>query len=169
MRKTLKLSLPNLRATAALAQRLKSEITNYLLRHHRLIIVLKGELGSGKTTLAQAIARQLGVKTRVKSPTFVLWQIHPFVLRQTSLGRTRGKQGKLLKKQQFWLHHLDFYRLDRKLEMLKLVKYILRSSHSLVVIEWGEKIEQQLPPGKLIIQLAITGQRSRNVQVTYDV
>jgi tRNA threonylcarbamoyladenosine biosynthesis protein TsaE len=152
MRKTIILSLPNFQATTLLAQKLATEITNYLLRKPNLIVLLEGELGSGKTTFVKALGRKIGVKTRIKSPTFVLWQIHQF----------------FYKRKKFFFHHMDLYRLHQSREILSLFRQAFEIPNSLFLIEWGEKLERHLPKGKITVQFTITGKRSRQVKLIYD-
>lgn len=78
------------------------------------IIVLDGELGTGKTTLTQGIAQALGVTEPVTSPTFVIARIHP----STSVP----------------LVHVDAYRLARRAELDDLD---LPWEESVSVVEWG--------------------------------
>lgn len=78
------------------------------------IIVLDGELGTGKTTLTQGIAQALGVTEAVTSPTFVIARIHP----STSVP----------------LVHVDAYRLARRAELDDLD---LPWEESVSVVEWG--------------------------------
>ncbi|MFM8515709.1 MAG: tRNA (adenosine(37)-N6)-threonylcarbamoyltransferase complex ATPase subunit type 1 TsaE [Actinomycetota bacterium] len=78
------------------------------------VIVLDGELGTGKTTLTQGIAQALGVTEPVTSPTFVIARIHP----STSVP----------------LVHVDAYRLARRAELDDLD---LPWEESVSVVEWG--------------------------------
>ena len=103
--------------TLALAE----TIAELLLPAPRLII-LRGNLGAGKTTLVKGIAQALGAAhpEEVTSPTFTL--IHEY-------------QGKKLR-----LFHLDLYRLETERELLTLgLDEIAAEPDALVLIEWGEK------------------------------
>lgn len=92
-------------------------------------IGLIGELGAGKTAFTQGLAKALGVKAAVNSPTFVLMKIYP----------TKHKVIKALV-------HVDAYRLDElaNLEELGLIEY-LNDPSVLVVVEWAGKIKGILP------------------------
>ena len=86
------------------------------------LIVLRGELGAGKTTLVKGIAEFLGAADpeEVTSPTFTL--IHEY-------------QGRKLR-----LYHLDLYRLETERELLTLgLDEIAAEPDALVLVEWGEK------------------------------
>ncbi len=84
-------------------------------------VILRGDLGAGKTTLVRGIARSLGApEDDVTSPTFTL--VHEYQ------GRTRK------------LYHLDLYRLEREGELLQLGLEEMESDpNALILIEWGDK------------------------------
>ncbi len=83
------------------------------------VILLKGPLGAGKTTLVQGIARGLGIEGPVQSPSFVLERIH------------RGRLA---------LRHLDLYRLTGA-EALETGLLSEMDEDEVTVIEWGERAE----------------------------
>ncbi len=84
-------------------------------------VILRGDLGAGKTTLVRGIARSLGApEDDVTSPTFTL--VHQYT------GRTKT------------LYHLDLYRLEREEELLQLgLEEMEADPEALVLIEWGDK------------------------------
>src|SRR5258706_10485849 len=87
-------------------------------------IALTGPLGSGKTTFVKGLAKGLGIKEFVKSPTFNLLHIH---------------HGRLP------LYHFDFYRLgESDLEDLGFVEYVY-DSDGVAVLEWAERVKGALP------------------------
>ncbi len=91
------------------------------------VILLIGELGAGKTTFTRALARALGIKEKIKSPTFVLMHIHKIV-------------HSTLK----YLVHCDAYRVNaQSLQEVGLMDWIGRPD-TIVVVEWGEKIKPLL-------------------------
>jgi tRNA threonylcarbamoyl adenosine modification protein YjeE len=93
------------------------------------ILALSGDLGAGKTTFAQGIARSLGVAEQVTSPTFVIEKIYQ------------------LENQKFSrLIHIDAYRLNdaHELEVLGW-KEITADPANLIVIEWPEKVAGLIP------------------------
>ena len=86
------------------------------------LVILRGDLGAGKTTLVKGIASALGAAEEedVVSPTFTL--VHAF-------------QGRKVK-----LYHLDVYRLETERELATLgIEEMVEEPGSLVVVEWGEK------------------------------
>lgn len=92
------------------------------------IIALSGELGSGKTTFVKGLARGLGLRHKIKSPTFVIFSVYP--LRR--------------KKQNFY--HFDLYRLATSQELEHLGFWdIIKNQNNIIVLEWPEKIKNSLP------------------------
>ncbi|MSQ12085.1 MAG: tRNA (adenosine(37)-N6)-threonylcarbamoyltransferase complex ATPase subunit type 1 TsaE [Dehalococcoidia bacterium] len=106
------------------------------------VILLIGDLGTGKTTLTQGIAAGLGITTPVRSPTFVLVTQH---------------QGRLT------LYHADLYRVDRPLEALELGLEDYFQDSGVCVIEWAEKAPEAFPDQHLTVHLAHTGEETRGL------
>ncbi|MDE2030696.1 MAG: tRNA (adenosine(37)-N6)-threonylcarbamoyltransferase complex ATPase subunit type 1 TsaE [Patescibacteria group bacterium] len=101
------------------------------------VIALKGDLGSGKTTLTQVIAQKLGVKENTISPTFVIM-----------------KKYKILDKQFENLIHIDAYRLKESSELLNLGwQKLLADKSNLIIIEWPERVPECIPEGAYTIEL----------------
>ncbi len=108
------------------------------------IICLDGDLGAGKTTMARAIAKGLGVAQYcyVNSPSYAI--MHEYC----------GK---------FPLYHMDFYRLDNSEDVLELGfdEYFYLSG--LTVIEWAERAVEILPENRLSIMIKHRGEELREV------
>ncbi|PIS23109.1 tRNA (adenosine(37)-N6)-threonylcarbamoyltransferase complex ATPase subunit type 1 TsaE [candidate division WWE3 bacterium CG08_land_8_20_14_0_20_40_13] len=99
------------------------------------VILLFGELGSGKTTFTQGIAEALGIKERITSPTFVLSRIYKIKL---------DKLGEFDQ-----LTHFDLYRIKTAEEILDLgLKEYLEDTKTLIVIEWPELVDDMIAPEK---------------------
>lgn len=96
------------------------------------IVLLVGNLGSGKTCLTQGIAWGLGVEEYAFSPTFIL---------------VREYHGRLP------LYHIDLYRLDRIEEIIDLTLEEYLYGEGVCVIEWAEKGKEVLPGENLLIKL----------------
>jgi tRNA threonylcarbamoyladenosine biosynthesis protein TsaE len=109
------------------------------------VIALSGELGSGKTTFTQGVARGLGIQGAVTSPTFVL------------VNRHRAPDGRVLQ-------HADCYRLaDAPSEMWDVGLTDLYEGDDIVVIEWADRIPGLLPDDYLEIAFAYLDERRRRL------
>ena len=97
-------------------------------------IALAGELGSGKTTFAQGLARGLGFEGHVVSPTFTL-------VREYRPARLP-------------VIHADVYRLERVQDVLDL-ELEQSAEDGVLLVEWGDAVEALLPDGHLVVELAI--------------
>jgi tRNA threonylcarbamoyladenosine biosynthesis protein TsaE len=97
----------------------------------RAVVLLIGNLGAGKTTLAKGIISGLGAAQpeEVSSPTFTL--IHEY-------GR---------------VYHIDLYRLDRGEELATLGLDEIFDRDAIVLIEWGERFPQLMPANRIEIRL----------------
>lgn len=115
------------------------------------VIALYGELGAGKTTFVQGIARGLGIKKRIISPTFVLVREH------------RIKNYELRIKQ---LYHVDLYRVqsEKDLEGLGLEE-ILNDKNAIIAIEWAEKLGLKLPKNRIDIYFEILEEDKRKITI----
>jgi tRNA threonylcarbamoyladenosine biosynthesis protein TsaE len=99
-------------------------------------IALTGELGAGKTTFAQGLARGLGFAGRVVSPTFTLVREYP--------------SGRLP------IVHADVYRLRRVQDVLDL-ELDDAAEGGVLLVEWGDAVGALLPQGHLVIELGVPG------------
>jgi tRNA threonylcarbamoyladenosine biosynthesis protein TsaE len=115
-------------------------------------LILKGNLGTGKTTLVKGIAQALDAADpdEVTSPTFTL--IHEYE------GTRNGKP--------VLLYHLDLYRIEgeRQLETLGLDD--INSPDSIVLVEWGEKFKSVMKRSNGEIRLEASGGDTRKITVT---
>lgn len=109
------------------------------------VVVLAGGLGAGKTTLTQGIARGLGVRGPITSPTFVIARVHP------SLGGGPA------------LVHVDAYRLGGSAELDDL-DLDAELPDVVTVVEWGAGMAEALSDERLEIDLAGTDARTACVR-----
>ena len=118
------------------------------------LLILRGDLGAGKTTLVKGIADALGAAApdEVTSPTFTL--IHEYS------GSLKGQPVKLL--------HLDLYRLDaeRQLESLGLEE--MRTPDAIILVEWGEKFKSIRKHADGEIAVTFAGGDARKITVTLN-
>ena len=90
------------------------------------LVVLSGEMGSGKTAFAKGFGAALGVTEPITSPTFTL--VHSYDL-------PPGPHGAKA------LHHADLYRLERTAEVADLALEELADDAGIVLVEWGDVVE----------------------------
>ncbi len=105
------------------------------------IVALSGELGAGKTTFVQELAKELGVKETVQSPTYVLMKSYSIAYKNFTQ-----------------LVHIDLYRLEKPEELaaLQLENY-LNDPHALVCIEWPERADSLLPNPNITLKFSSDG------------
>lgn len=112
------------------------------------LICLSGDLGAGKTTLVQGMARGWGSLDAVSSPTFVLVNMY------------RRPDG-------FSLYHLDAYRLQNALEAEDLdLDHMLETG--VLVVEWPERIEAALPKNRLWVQMRWMADEQRGMTLNAE-
>lgn len=105
------------------------------------VFALVGDLGTGKTTFVQGLAKGLGIKQRVTSPTFIIMRKYEL---KTSFARRPLTRLKFLDS----FYHVDLYRLEHDIgrEVVNLgLPEILGKKDSIVAIEWADKIKNLLP------------------------
>jgi tRNA threonylcarbamoyladenosine biosynthesis protein TsaE len=111
------------------------------------LILLRGDLGAGKTTLVKGIAAafEAAAEEDVTSPTFTL--VHEY----------RGPRTNL--------YHIDLYRIDTPRELDTLALDDLRSENSILLIEWGEKFPRLMRERNLEISLDRESENVRRIRV----
>jgi len=108
---------------------------------------LSGDLGAGKTTLVKYIAKKLGIKDEVTSPTFTLQKTYPF----------NGK----------YLQHIDFYRLSPNSFDLSEIKEWLDDERAITFVEWPENLKLSPAVFDVFIRIEIVGQNKRKVSLKW--
>ncbi|MBI5682540.1 MAG: tRNA (adenosine(37)-N6)-threonylcarbamoyltransferase complex ATPase subunit type 1 TsaE [Deltaproteobacteria bacterium] len=109
------------------------------------VIALIGDLGSGKTTFVQGLAKGLGVNELVKSPSF------------TIVNEYKGRMP---------LYHIDIYRLGSVSELTEAGIEDFFYTDVVTVVEWAEKGLPLLPPEYILIKFYYTGENSRQIEIT---
>jgi tRNA threonylcarbamoyladenosine biosynthesis protein TsaE len=113
------------------------------------VLLLHGDLGSGKTTLTQGIARGLGIEEYVQSPTFTLVAEHT----------GSSPSGEPLR-----LYHIDLYRLSGEEDLPSFgYEQYLAPVDGATVIEWPERAGSMLPDRYLLITLEPIGPDTRRL------
>ena len=112
------------------------------------LVLLRGDLGAGKTTLAKGIAAAFEAANEddVTSPTFTL--IHEY----------RGPRANL--------YHIDLYRIDTERELATLGLDDLRAENSILLIEWGEKFPRFVRERNVEIALEREGDNGRRITIS---
>ena len=112
------------------------------------LVLLRGDLGAGKTTLVKGIAAAFEAASEedVTSPTFTL--IHEY----------RGPRANLF--------HIDLYRIDTPRELDTLALDDLRSDNSILLIEWGEKFPRFVRERDIEISLEREGESERRIKLS---
>ncbi|HZK20313.1 MAG TPA: tRNA (adenosine(37)-N6)-threonylcarbamoyltransferase complex ATPase subunit type 1 TsaE [Treponemataceae bacterium] len=108
------------------------------------IIALQGTLAAGKTTITKGIAQSLGIHQTVTSPTFTL------------ISEYEGSMP---------LYHMDVYRLDSTEDFLNLGVDEMLYGDGICIIEWSEKIMEELPSHTIIITLEIEKDTTRKITI----
>lgn len=120
------------------------------------VVLLEGDLGSGKTTLTKGVAVGLGAarEEEVTSPSFTL--VHEY-FRDSAAGTQAGSNR---------VFHVDLYRIEDDREIRTLGLDEIFNSGSTVMIEWGERLREQPPPPFFKVRLEHLGDTRRRIQVT---
>ncbi|MBI2482475.1 MAG: tRNA (adenosine(37)-N6)-threonylcarbamoyltransferase complex ATPase subunit type 1 TsaE [Candidatus Vogelbacteria bacterium] len=114
------------------------------------VLFLTGDLGTGKTTFTQSLAKELGIDLPVTSPTFVIQKTY-------ETGHTDWQK----------LMHIDCYRLEGGADLAKLgFSEWLASPETLMVLEWPERVTDILPPPDLELRFKFIDNQTR--EINYD-
>lgn len=108
------------------------------------VIAMQGTLAAGKTTITKGIAEALGVKDTITSPTFCL------------ISEYEGKMP---------LYHMDVYRLDGGEDFVNLGTDDMIYGNGVSIIEWSEKIMDELPKKTIILKLEPQEDGSRIITI----
>ena len=114
------------------------------------ILCLYGDLGVGKTTLTKGIAQVFGIKQRIKSPTFTLFNVYNVQI--------DGKRIKFV--------HIDAYRLNSPKELLVLDwDKTISDPKNIIFIEWPEIVKEILPENHIKINFKFISENEREIEI----
>lgn len=109
-----------------------------------IVLNLKGNLGAGKTTFVQGLASGLGIRKKILSPTFIIFN------------KYKIKDG--------YFYHIDCYRIEKEKEIIDLgFDQIVNNPKNIIAIEWGEKIKKIMPKSAIEIKFKITKEDKRKI------
>ncbi len=136
----------NEKETLLLAKTLLKDFDN------KNILALIGDLGSGKTTFTKGLAKALGIKENITSPTFNILKTYNTPANRYTLTAIR------------YFCHIDAYRLTsfKDLEELGINNYF-KSPETITVIEWADKIKKFLPKNSIIIEFKIGKKENQRI------
>ena len=123
--------------------RVAEEVINSL--DGRTVVLLRGGIGAGKTTLVSRIAALLGAEDTVTSPTFAL------------VNQYEGSE--------YRIYHFDFYRIDRIEEVFDLGYEEYFYSGDLCLVEWPEKIEPLIPDDAMVVRITVGDDEQRIFEI----
>ncbi len=110
------------------------------------VVALVGELGAGKTTLVQGLARGLLIKEEVVSPSYVLARTH---------------SGRLT------LHHMDAYRISNPAELAEVgLTELLPPDKGVTAVEWADRIPELIPAGAIWVTLTMPSPDRRRIEIS---
>jgi tRNA threonylcarbamoyladenosine biosynthesis protein TsaE len=120
--------------------------TKIIAQNPHKIIIFNGEMGAGKTTLINALCKQLGVLDATSSPTFSLVNEYQTIDNQL-------------------VYHFDFYRIKTENEALDMGVEDYFYSNQYCFIEWAEKIPNLIPDNHSIINISMLENGLREVEL----
>ena len=154
MTKSKKIITKSALETQKSGEKLAKEIFKNKNLKSAVVIGLRGELGTGKTTFLQGFVKGLGIKEKILSPTFVIYkkfQIPPLTTEQAN---SRFQD----------FYHFDCYRIQNPKEILSLgFKEIISNPKNIIAIEWAEKIRKILSRDIIMLKFEFIGDKKRKI------
>src|SRR3989344_644133 len=139
--------------TKKLGEILARELVKIKTEKTALVLAFSGELGAGKTTFVQGLAKGLGIKEKIKSPTFLI-----------------VKNYKLKTKNHKLFIHIDAYRLKKPQDILSLGwREMSGDQKNIIVIEWAKHIAKILPKNHIDINFKHISENKRKITLGHSV
>lgn len=110
------------------------------------VVYLIGQMGAGKTTFTQSLARELGVTDYVNSPTFTLINEYPL--------------------ESFTLVHMDLFRIRVAGELIEMGLESVVNDRSITLIEWADLFAEVIPSATITLQFDLKGHDERTLTIT---
>ena len=113
------------------------------------VLYLYGDLGSGKTTFAQGLAKGLGVKQRIISPTFTIIRNY----------RIKNQKSSIMN-----FYHIDLYRVENEKDIKGLgLEEVINNPENIVVIEWADKLKSFSPEKRIDLKFSYEKEKVRRI------
>ena len=141
MTNQLKIASDNVEQTIDIAKRIGARLKG------GEVVEIISDLGGGKTTFTKGLSAGAGSVDKVRSPSFTIENVY--------VAKT------------LTIYHLDFYRLNDSGIMANELTEKLSDKSAVVVIEWADIIENILPKNRLVIKIKVTGDQSRQFDISY--
>ena len=140
--------------TKKIGKKLADQILKLSPKKKAFLIALEGDLGGGKTTFLQGLAKGLGIKERILSPTFLI--LKKFKIEKPKSQKTKFK----------YFYHLDCYRIQNPKELLDLgFKKIIDDPQNIVALEWAEKVKKILPLNTFWLKFQFKSKTQRKITI----
>ena len=111
-----------------------------------VVVELIGDVGAGKTTFTRGLAKGLGTKEEITSPSFTISKSYALPDDKT-------------------LIHYDFYRLKDPGLMIEDLEENLNNKNNIIVVEWGNSVKNILPKNHIIIEINYNEDNTREVNI----
>jgi tRNA threonylcarbamoyladenosine biosynthesis protein TsaE len=110
------------------------------------VLCFYGDLGSGKTSFVQGLAKGLGIERRIISPTFIIVRSYDI---------DKGA-----------FYHIDLYRTESKNDLISLgIDQLLESKDNILAIEWAEKLKDLKPNRRIDLRFRELSENSREITI----
>jgi tRNA threonylcarbamoyladenosine biosynthesis protein TsaE len=140
------------------------------------ILAFYGNLGSGKTTFIQGLAKGFGIEKRIISPTFIIVRTYDLNLKSQTPNpksqdlksniqeqRTKNKEQRM-----GTFYHIDLYRTQGKNDLLSVgIDQIINEKNAFVAIEWVEKMGDLLPKKRIELHFKYIDEDKREIRIKY--